>query len=166
MHLNPQTTQASDLRHDIWSLGIAQKETAYLWICGMNGDIEGAEALLSNTLPITLLQVGQGDEVAKEERVTIVIIFQIKAATQASGQAFQETEGAIVVAGAELVKEPLDKFHPQVLIRVFADREGANLPVLLHQGNNLFIGLIEAIINDVPQGMAVQGQKAIPRLPA
>ena len=53
----------------------------------MNRDIERAETLLFQAIPVLLLQVRQGNEVPEQEAVAIIIIFDVERLAHAERQA-------------------------------------------------------------------------------
>ncbi len=121
--------------------------------------------LLRDAFPVLFTQVRQGDEVPEQKGVAVVIILQVQCATKTGGQPFEKAEGAIIATGPQAVKEAVGEFHTQVLIRVLLHDVGARVAVVVNDRLYLLVGLIETIINDVTQQVAVQRDEAVSGLP-
>src|SRR5581483_11923966 len=93
--------------------GIAEQAPAYLELGGVDGDVEGREMLVVNLLPVGLAEVGERNEVRRQERVAIVIVFDVQRAAQACRRLIDEAEDAVVVADANAIRRRLRKLEAQ-----------------------------------------------------
>jgi len=93
----------------------------------MYRDVQWRQLLLIEPLPVMLLQIGQSDEISKQERVAIVIILDVERGTHAMcqtrlgcetfGQSFDKAEDTFIGALADKGSWLLAKEHAKVLVK-------------------------------------------------
>ena len=113
VQLDPPGRQEVDLLPDIRRGGVPQQPAAHLRLGGMHGDVEGGEVLLADLLPVRGGEVGQGDEVRRQERVAEVVVLDIERAAHPGGGLIDEAEDAAVVADPDSVRGGLGELQPQ-----------------------------------------------------
>src|SRR5262249_54711951 len=123
---NVHFAQALDMLYDVARARSIHHPAPQFGIGGMHRDIERRQLLLVESLPVLLLQVRQGDKVAEEERVAIVIILDIQRSAhtmrqpwlrcEALGQSLDKAEDTFIGALADKRSGLFTKEHAQVLI--------------------------------------------------
>jgi hypothetical protein len=164
MHRHADPTETPDLFQDIRHIGLAQQHRPQRAVGSVDGNVLRAEALLLDPLPVRLRQVGKGHEIAVQKTETIVIVLQVERTAQPFWHLGQKAERAFVVAGAQTIKERLDKLDPQVVIRVFLDLVDELLITATHQQLDSLFGNGETVIDHVTQTQITHCQHHIARL--
>ena len=102
VHLHVALGQPAELRHDVRRVVVAQEAAAHRRIGDVDGDVERRQPHRLDTPPVMLAHVRQGDEVAEEEGVAVVVVLDIEGAPHAWGHLQDEAELAQVVAAANV----------------------------------------------------------------
>ena len=84
--------------------GVPQETGPNVGVGGVDGDVERAQALGDDPLGVELGEPRQGGEVPVEEGEPVVIVLEVEALPHPLGQLVDETELAVVVAGADSVE--------------------------------------------------------------
>src|SRR5690606_19833465 len=110
---NAPLRQPAQLLHDVGRIVVAQEAPPQFGVGGVHGDVEGREAHSLNAPPVVLVQVGEGDKVAEEEGIAVVVVFDVEGAPEAGGHLQHEAKFAQVVAAADVgVEGGVGKFQP------------------------------------------------------
>jgi len=164
VHFDAHVPQAPQLRHDVRRGGVAQQRSPHGGVAGVNGHIQRAQMLLVDALPIRFGEVRQGHIGGGQERVAIVIVAQVERAAQSARQLGHEAEGATVSAEAHPVEHGLREGEAQVFIIVPFDLETVAPSVPCNDQHQCLLGAVEGIVDDVAQGVPVDGEQRVPRL--
>src|SRR5579884_1481133 len=131
----------------------------------MDGDIERCQLLLVQSLPVKLLQVGQRNEVAKEERVAVIVILDIERGAHtvrqarlrrvAFGQPFDEAEDAFIGALANKGRRLLAKEDAQAFIITFGNRDFMLLLLAFKANRQRLVGGIKAKIDEIADEVSI-----------
>jgi len=116
VHLGPQAGQAAELGHHVGGGGIAQYPAAQVGIGGVDRDVERAEVLLADALPVTLVQVGQREVVTEEKGIAVVVLFDVQGAAQTGRHLGDEAELAAVVAAMDAIEGGMGEPQAQRLV--------------------------------------------------
>ncbi len=143
-------------------------------IGGMHRDVQRCQLLLVEPLPVVLFQVGQRDEIAKKERIAVVVIFDIERGAhsmwqpwlgrEAFGQSLDKAEDAFIGALANKGRRLLAEKHPQVLIVGFVYMCFMLVELPLEADGQFLVGHVKAIIHQVAHRVTVDGANQITRL--
>ena len=126
MHHDAGLGQALHDRQDLAAHArLAEKAVAELRIRGVDGHVERREALLFDSPELSVVEVGQGDVVAVEEREPEVVVLDIEAPAHPAGQLVDEAEYALVAAGVDLARVGRLELEAQVGPRPLQDRAPA-----------------------------------------
>ncbi len=160
--LNPHPGQTTELLHHVRSARVVQDAAAQVGIGGVDGDVEGAQVLLLYPCPVLLRQVGQGDVVAEEEGVPVVVVLDVEGGAQPPGHLGDKAELAAVVAPADVgVKGGTGELQAQGLIVPAAGPQGLLLSLPADDQGQTVFGAVELDVYDVPQGMSVDGDQFV-----
>ena len=133
VRLDAHVGQAAQLRHDLRGARVAQQAAAQRRVGGVDRDVQRAEALLDDALPVVLFEVGQGDEAAVEEAVAVVVVLDVEAGPQAGRVLVDEAERAVVVAALDAVEGGVVEDEAEVCVLVLdAPSSASGSPVALH----------------------------------
>ena len=161
VRLDPQASQAAELSHHVGGGGVAEETAAQVRVSGVDRDVERAEALLANALPVTLVQVGQREVVAEEKGVAIVVVFDVQGAAQARRHLGDEAERAAVVATADAIESGMGELQAQRLVVAPFRLDGELLPAPAHPQRQVLLGPVEPHVNRIAQTVAVDGKQFI-----
>src|SRR5690606_4276351 len=129
----------------------------------VDGDVEGAQPLLDDPLEVALAEVRDGDVVAVEEREAEVAVAEVERLAEAEGALVDEAEDAVVPARLDAELLELDAEALVVVLRDVLDFE---LPLKAHLQLQLLLGGLEAEVELVLDGLAVDGDDLVARPPA
>ena len=113
----PQPAQAHP------STGVLEHLAAEFGIGGVDAHVQRGEALGDHPLEVGLGEAGERGEVAVEERQPVVVVLQVEAAAHPLGELVDETELAVVVAGADPIEYCTRHLDPERLAFAFVDRQ-------------------------------------------
>ena len=134
-----------------------------LWVRGVDGDVDGADAQVDDPLGLPLRQVGQGDVVPLEKAQPGVVVLEIQGLSHTGGHLVHKAENAVVGAGAHFVHEDGVEIQAQVPALGLAQGHGPHgaggLPQL-----QAAVGIVavKAIVQHVDDLVAVDGQQLLP----
>ncbi len=180
MASDAEVAQALDLLHNLAGARTGDHALAQLGVGGVDRDVERAEALLREALPIMLFEVGEGNEVAEEEAVAVVVVFDVERVAHAEGQAalgrvtlgqaVYEAEDALVGTDADEGRRLLAKEDAQVASRLLArltrQQDLVGAAVALDAQRQLVLGGMELVVHQVAHGTSVDGAQQVARLDA
>ena len=166
MNLDTQATQPLQLLDDVGSGGTAQDAATQSEVGGVNGDVEGTEALLGQAIPVVFGEVGQSDEIAEQEGIAIVVVLNVEGAPHPRRHPVEKAKLAAIVAAAQAVESWLGELNAWLLVVAPLHLVDAPLPTPFYDQLQFFLSSIETVINDVAQDVAIDGEKHIARLQA
>ena len=166
VRLDSHRRQAAQLVADVGRAAVAQHSPAQLELGCVDRDVQRAEPLLLQALPVVFAEVGQRDEVAVQEGEPVVVVLQIERAAQAFGQALEEAEEAGVVADARAVEGVVRELDAERLVDRFLELDDARLAVVDHVQRDEAVGGLEAVVELVARRFAVHAQHAVAGLQA
>ncbi len=107
-------------------------------------------------------QVGEGNEVAVQEREPIIVIPNVQRRPQAPWQLRDEAKGAAVAAGAKAIEHVLGEAETQVLVYRFLDLRPAALTgaVLQHQPDS-GLGREVTVLDVIPRRSAIDSHQPL-----
>ena len=161
VRLNSHRRQTAQLFADVGSAAVAQHSPAQLELGRVDRDVQWAEPLLLEPLPVVLAEVGQRDEVAVQEGEPIVVVLQIERAAQSFWQPLEEAEEAGVVADARAVEGVVRELDAERLVDRFLELDDARLAVVDHVQRDEAVGGLEAVVELVARRFAVDPQHAV-----
>src|SRR6185437_4742662 len=125
----------------------------------MHRDVERAEPLLLQSSPVGLFQIGQGDEVAEEEAITVVVVFDIEGLAHAKWQtalglvalwqSFDEAEDTLVGADADEGRWLLAEADAHFVVWRLGDQHHARASVAVDAQRYLFVGGVKLVVHQV-----------------
>src|SRR5579875_3212027 len=121
----------------------------------IHGNVERRQFLLIEPQPVVLLQVGQGDEIAKEKRIAVIVVLDVERGAHAVRQALDKAENAFISALANKRCWLLAEKHAQILIIVFGNRYFTLLLLTLKANRQYLSGDVKAIINQVANEVSI-----------
>src|SRR5579875_327609 len=131
----------------------------------MHGDVDRREMLLFEALPVLLFEVRQGDEVAEQEAIAVVVVFDVQRLAHAKWQAplwrmalrqaLDEAEDALVGADANERGRLLTKEHAKLFIRCFGYQRLYLASVALHAKRQFLVGGVKLIVHQVADGSPI-----------
>ncbi len=161
VHPDPRLGEHRDIPQALGGLGVFQHLHPQVRVGGMHRNIDGGKAHLDNPADILLGEVGEGDIAAKQEGHTAVVVLYIEGIPQPPGQLVHKAEDALVAAGVLPVHQVGFKLQPQVVVLPLAHRDGKGRPVPPEGKLQAAIGHIKAVVQHVPDGLAVDGLQGI-----
>ena len=167
VHVDTALSQPAKLRHDVWGGGVAQELPPFFQVGDVDGDVQRGEAHLFDALPVVVVEVCEGDEVAEEEGIAVVVVLDVQGAAKTGGHLQHEAEFAQVVATANVgveggMNEGQAEFLPIVAFR-FQE------VVRFSTTNEEFQGFVSAVVldvDDILHGVVVDRQEFVARLQA
>jgi len=81
----------------------------------MDGDVQRTEMLLGYALPVLLCPVGESDEVAMKEGVTIIVVFDVQRGAHPRRRLINKAEGATVITTAQAIEDVVRELEAELL---------------------------------------------------
>src|SRR3990172_80892 len=128
---------------------------------GGPGDMEGAQPVLGQALPVCRDEVRERDEVAEEEGEAVVVVLDVQAGARLLWDAIDEAEEAAVVADTQLRKERLGELKPQRCLRGLLDAAAIRPPSALDLEHETRLGAGKTIVDDIAKRTAIDGHEAV-----
>ncbi len=162
MILDTSLLQMIELLADTRSTGTAQHGRPQFRIHALYRYVERRQVQPADAVEITGPHIRQRDEIAIEERETIVIILYGQACAHARSHHVHEAEIAVIRAAADAIEYRRSEFATELLIDVFLERYDFTLSIgMLDQQIYLLIGQREAQIDDITQRLFVYGNNLV-----
>ncbi len=92
---------------------VAQELRAHVGIGGVDAHVQRTEPLRHHAFQIGFGETGERGEISVEKREPVVVVLQVQALAHALGQLVDETERAVVVAGADAVEHRARQLDPE-----------------------------------------------------
>jgi hypothetical protein len=86
------------LLHDIRRLGVSQKKSPYIRIGSVNRDVEWAEPLPDNPIPVLPAEIGKGYVITMEKGEAIILVLEVKGGSETRRKLVHEAKKASVRA--------------------------------------------------------------------
>ena len=140
----------------------AEEAMAQLRVGRVDGDVERGEPLRLDALQLLLVEVGQRDVVAVQERQAEVVVLHVEALAHAARQLVDEAEDALVRAGRDLRR--LRRLERQSPVGAPALEHRAPLATLADEPQaNPRLPALEVKVDGVPERPAVDGHEVVAR---
>ena len=165
--MHPGLGKAHEMAQGIPGKAVAHHFAPEFRIGSVYRHVDGADVHFDNPGNLVLAEIGQGDIISKEEGKPGIVVLKIQALPHPLGKLVNKAENALVPAGMLPVHEIGFKFQAQRLILPFADMNLALFPLCI--GNcqdQAGIRLIEPEIQNIHNGIAVNGHQGLPGLNA
>ena len=104
VHLDPRVEDQLQPPQARRAAPVAQQSRADIGVGRMNAHVQRPEPLADHPLEVGFREPRERREVSVEERQPVVVVLHIEALAHAFGQLVDETERAVVVAGADAVE--------------------------------------------------------------
>ena len=161
VHLDPAVEQRRQPAQARRAATVPEQPGTELGIGGVDAHVERAELLGEHPLEVGLGEPGERGEVPVEKGEPVVVVLQVQAAAHPLRELVDETEGAVVVAGADAVEHRALEVEPEGRARGLVDDhqllEAAAPKLELHAG---LVGL-DLIADDVAHRFAVERQELV-----
>ena len=160
VHLDTGLAESTHVRQGTGGVFVAQHGAVQLGVGGVDGDIDGGDMQVNNTLRLPLGQIGQGDVVAQKKAQTGVIVLEIERLAHVGRHLIHKAEDAVVGAGAHLVHQIGVKVQSQIPALRLANPYLTHAAVRLLQrqiGNSIIS--IKAVIQYIGDLVTVDGQQ-------
>ncbi|MNS72615.1 hypothetical protein D3C72_1060330 [compost metagenome] len=152
-----------EVAEDAPGLGMLDHLDAQLGVGGVHADVQRAQPVLEDALPVRGPHVRQGDEVALQEAQPVVVVHDVERSPKPLRHLVDEAEAAAVVALDDVVEHRELEGEPEVLVDFFVHpHEEGGFAALDLEADALFGNLV-AVVDDVAQRATVNSQETVPR---
>ena len=161
MHPDPRLREALQARED-WGgdAGAPEQHVAQRRVGRVDGDVEGGEMLLDDALEGRLVEIGEGDVVAVEERQPEVVILDVEAPPHPLRQLVDEAKHALVGAGRNLPSPGRLELDAEIgTAALEGERQRGAVP--LHRERERLLARVKAEVDRVPKPVAVDREDPI-----
>jgi hypothetical protein len=131
VEIDPGPFQTSEILEHLRALGVPDQRHPELWVGGMDGNVHRADLFALDALPIGLIEVRQGHEVAVQHGIAEIVVHDVERLPHSLGNLLDETERAGVFAQTHPVEGGIAEGDAPVFVAFKREVVGSDLTVML-----------------------------------